>query len=526
MPKRPSPPANQAQPPRKSPRAMPSNVVDVVDTQGEDSGETTTNELEHLQSKLAFAIFGHRRQKSELCAIDYLVGLKLRPGRAPATSDYLTHIKGSSKRTSSAAAAKMWNAIKQYFGDDSAKENHAEFDQLVDFDSLAAGFTSVPELTEMEVSAFWSTTGTAAAAPPMPLVQQPSSSRATRISSICSRSTSISHRSSHSSGSNSSSSTLSTRAIMAMTDEFNLNFAAFRGEAWRLPSGVYVDDLLAEHVRTLRKESSLHSFIIDDPASLIALASDPADKAVLSEVLVKRDGERTNLVSEAEQEYLQRFDKEPAKVMKMLAQGWQHVGEADDQPPDEAFREATHASALRKNRDRKAESSAKQAVGRKVDGLIVSIKTRFELCVLEAARKDPGPNGTKALTDIRKLAKVLKDTFDAICAKASGDISSQLIVYGLRIAGPSITFFSMRRRAGRQYQMINDGTVSFPAQWDHTTTITVLTIVASVLALQKRVSEMAKKVAKWTTLSFQLLDTSNQSPMPPTLTTPPGSPRD
>jgi hypothetical protein len=77
----------------------------------------------------------------------------------------------------------------------------------------------------------------------------------------------------------------------------------------------------------LNKEVSLQSFVIDDPTVVLVPVSDPEDKAILADVLVKRDDECTNLMSVAEQEYLRRFDKEPAKVKKMLAQGQQHVGE-------------------------------------------------------------------------------------------------------------------------------------------------------------------------------------------------------
>ncbi|KAG0225737.1 hypothetical protein BGW41_004576 [Actinomortierella wolfii] len=379
--------------------------------------------------------------------------------------------------------------------------------------------------------------------------------------------------------SRSSNSSLSPKAIKAMVDEYELNFAAYCNERWMLPSGACVDELIADHVRTLKKEVALHSFVIDDPTVILALASDPEDKAALNEVLVKRDSERTSLVSPEKREYLRRFDKDPADIRQMLARGWHHVGEADNELPDEAFREAAHiallhihvvyrnfqfrlpeaasesfymqtlwgfigtlilcdnalnfrpgevhsqASSLRKNLHRGPESPNKQAVGRKVDGLIVTSVSLAEICLIEAARRDSGPNGTKAQSDTRKLAKGLKDSFDAICAKASTDISPHLVVYGLRVAGPSLTFYSLRKLPGRLYQMVNDGCVTFPAVWNRTATITILTIVASVLALQERVSAMARRVEEWTSLSFKPLLTSNHPKMPRTLTTPPGSPR-
>ncbi|KAF9165747.1 hypothetical protein DFQ26_009429 [Actinomortierella ambigua] len=306
------------------------------------------------------------------------------------------------------------------------------------------------------------------------------------------------------------------------------------------------------------------------PSTIIGLFDDHRDKVVLKEVLVTRAGERQKVISAAEEEYLRLYDEEPSKVEERLSRGWQSVGAPEGQALEERQRGpiqmALHliflvyqrhhfelpqsasesfylqilwgflpnlflsesslyyrsgevhsqASALRKHCHRKAEGTEEQAVGRKVDGLILASSTMLELCVIEAALSDTG-----------KMAKVLKDTFDCVCAKANKDkdVVNQLVVFGARISGPSMTLYSMRKRQGRFYQLAEDGTVTFPSLWDGSTTMGILTIIASVLTLRKRVAEMAKKVTAWTALSFEPLDTSNLPDMPPTLTTPCSSPR-
>ncbi|KAF9167749.1 hypothetical protein DFQ26_003333 [Actinomortierella ambigua] len=391
-----------------------------------------------------------------------------------------------------------------------------------------------------------------------------------------SRSSGYSTRSSSSSSSNS---TLSEGAISKMRSEYDTNFAAFKGEPWNLASGTCVDDIVGQYVCGLIKESALHSFVVDFPTTVINLFQSPEDKEALSKVLMKK-GWGAKLTNPAEEAFVRRYNKEPAKVVEVLSHGWSVAGEGDDaQVPDTLFCQSVHlalhhiyvvysnhqftlpekapesfyvhtlwgfigmlflqdknfsfrtgeahsyASFLRKNKGRKPEESVRQAVGRKVDGLVISRSAALELCVMEAASKDAGPFDTKALGDTRKISKVLKDSFDAICAKATKDISSELAVFGLRIAGRSLTFYAMRRLQGRLYQLCTDGTVSFPLQWDESTSMTILTIVASMIALRKRVSDMNDKVKEWVGLSFEILDASDRTSPPSTLTTPPGSPR-
>ncbi|KAF9960795.1 hypothetical protein BGZ65_011708 [Modicella reniformis] len=526
----------------------------------ENAEEKAMDEV--FATMLTEKVFSVRPTRLVECGVQYFAEMRLNP--QPSVEGYLAHVQAAHPRTK-AKLGTVWNRLKDFFSS-SDSTTYSDIKEMANVQAFIEAFQTeryiqVDEPTQPEPSTA-----------PAPAISDPSTASASTTRSQVS----ISNTNSSSSSSNS---TLSARAIMRMKIEYDQNFAIFQGEAWKLPSGACVDDIVGQYVRALIKESALHSFVIDLPTIILDLFSDPEDKAALTEALVKREGERTKLVNTTEEAYLRLYDKAPAKIKEMLSQGWQRVCESEDQVPEEVFRESIHlafhhiyvvyrnnqfklpeeasesfylqtlwgvfntlilcdetlifrpaevhsqASSLRKNKDRKAEGTTKQAVGRKVDGLIVSTSTLLELCVLEAARKDAGPNGTKALSDTRKMAKVMKDSFDTICARANTDISSFLVVYGIRIAGASMTFYSMRKRPGRFYQMANDGTVSFPIQWDRSTTITILTIISSVMALRKRISDMAKQVTEWTALSFELLDTSSRSSIPQTLNTPPGSPR-
>ncbi|CAO3566120.1 unnamed protein product [Mortierella alpina] len=507
-------------------------------------------------------VFGLRPTGVVKCGVQYLVKMRAQP--QPSLAGYLAHVEAAHPQAKGSHGF-VWNKLKQFFstGDGSA---YRSIESMTNVRAFVEAFQSeqfihVDEPIAPEPSTLFVPTG-----PDTSVVY------ATTTHSQASASPTNSSGSS----SNSSSSSLSAGAVLRMRTEYDEHFAAFRGEVWMLPSGACVDDIVAQYVRALSKESALHSFIIDSPTTILDLFQDPADKVALKEALVKREGESFELVNFEEQAYIRCYDKEPAEMKDILSRGWQVVSEPQEQLP-ENFRESIHlalhliyvtyrsnrfrlperasesfflqtlwgfigalvqcdetllfrpaevhsqASSFRKNKDRRVEDSARQAVGRKVDGLIISATTLLELCTFEAARKDTGSNGTKALGDNCKLAKVMKDSFDAICSKAHTDISSRLVVYGVQIAGPSITFYSMRKRRGRLYQMVKDGAVSFPAHWDGTTTITILTIVASVMALRKRVADMAKHITEWTTLSFQLLNAPSAAVA--TLTTPPGSPR-
>lgn len=491
-------------------------------------------------------MFGSRPTQVEKSGVHYLAEMRQHP--EPSLGTYLAHMQANNPLSKNKFSA-VWNDLKEFFSSNNSTKLSG-LEDVADINTFVKRFKEQDFMQDGEASAPNTT----------PALSPPSVSEAS--------STSRSQPSSRASN-NSSISTLSARSVEKMKAEYEQNFATFQDEAWTLSSGTSFDEIVAQYVRSLNKESSLHSFVINHPDTILELFPNPNDKVELEKILIERKDERAKLTDETEERYLREYNKEPVVVYEMLSRGWQ----SESQDPAPQIRESIHlalhlifvvyrnsqfslpeessesfflqtlwgginpviqcddalkfkpaevyskASAIRKNKDRRPEDSTKQALGRKVDGVVASTSTLLELCIIEAANKDHGPNGTKA------LSKVLKDSFDAICSRANTDIRSLLAVYGVRISGASITYYSLRKRKGRFYQMANDGTVTFPAQWNKTTTITILTIVASILALRKRVSDMAQQVAQWTASSFELSDPWTHPCMPPTLRTPPGSPR-
>jgi hypothetical protein len=507
-------------------------------------------------------VFGRRPTRFEKSCAQYIVDMRLNP--QPTTIGFLTQMQATHP-LSQAKFADVWRRLKDFF-DPVNDTAYSGLQEMINIQALVEAFQREQYIQD------GNSIQPAPNVAPAPAILEPRSTSDHSASSRTSGDTAsrISNTTSHS--------TLSAEAISKMRAEYDDNFAAFKSEAWKLASGACVDDIVGQYVRDLNKESALHSFVIDFPTTILNLFPNPDDKVALTEVLEERSwGEKfTNSTEEA---YIRGYNKEPLKLVEVLSQGWPIACEDGAQSPDILFCQSvhlalhhiyvvynnyqftlpeeapesfyahtlwgfismlflqdkafifrtaevhSHASFLRKNKDRKVEGTTRQAVGRKVDGLVISRSTLLELCVIEMARKDAGPNDTKALRDTRKLSKVLKDSFDAICMKSTKDISSELSVFGLRIASRSITFYTMRKLDGRLYQLCNDGTVSFPLQWDEENTVTILTMVASIVALRKRMSEMNNKVKEWVRQSFEMLNMSNHVSPPPTLTTPPGSPR-
>jgi hypothetical protein len=284
-----------------------------------------------------------------------------------------------------------------------------------------------------------------------------------------------------------------------MKEEFGKHFDAFRDESWKLESGTVVDQVIVAHVTTLSYESTLHSFIIENPNVILELFSVEADKNELKKVLMERPGEEMAKLSTEELRYLGLYDKPPLEVDKLLAGGWANMPTSTEGPTiDDEFRKITHcclqfihliysqgnfslprdqaeswfmdklwgflnvvfdseerlehqpgevssqASALRKSRVRTPDE--RQLPGRKTDGLVSSAVTRLELCTIEAAKKDNGASSTKALSDTRKMAKNMKDMNDLVRTKSKESLRERLATYGIRISAGTITFYSLRQR--------------------------------------------------------------------------------
>ncbi|KAF9899112.1 hypothetical protein EC991_009582, partial [Linnemannia zychae] len=182
----------------------------------------------------------------------------------------------------------------------------------------------------------------------------------------------------------------------------------------------------------------------------------------------------------------------------------------------------SEASALRKNIDRDLESRKSQ--GRKMDGIISCAITDLELGAIEAAKINVGPQGTKSLSDSRKLAKVMKDMHDCVAAKAREDIRGKLKTFGLLLSRNSVTFYILRRLPGRHYQLVNGGSYTFPITWDAQGlgAKAIINLFLRLLVFKKEIEEMARKVVKWTQPG---MDGFDSDVLVRTLTTPLPSPK-
>ncbi|KAG0312199.1 hypothetical protein BGZ99_009660, partial [Dissophora globulifera] len=81
-----------------------------------------------------------------------------------------------------------------------------------------------------------------------------------------------------------SSSSLTSRARDAMQKQYMDNLQEFKGKLWTATSGTVVDLEICSHVQSLKKESSLHSFVIDNAKTVIQLFSGK-DKEEVAQVL-------------------------------------------------------------------------------------------------------------------------------------------------------------------------------------------------------------------------------------------------
>ncbi|KAG0294124.1 hypothetical protein BGZ96_001746 [Linnemannia gamsii] len=509
-------------------------------------------------------MLGGRPTSLQYRAIEYIVTLNQQPSSA--SQDFMTYIRSHSQATSAPTIAALWKTIREWF-EDERRTSLAELHHLMDVPALVRNLRSMPlEITELTEVA----EGTA----PATLDFLPSFMSSSSSPPISTPSSQL--RSSSSVGTTSSS--LRSAAVIKMRDEFRKHFQAFKGTPWTLPSTAVMDNLLADYAETFRKESSLHSFVIDDINMPLNQVMDEADKEAIIKVLVTRSGESSPTLSLEESIYMGLFNKKPDELEEFLANGWGNTrpnsGGIDKEftkrvwftivqihfaywarryelPATQSESWYVHtlwgflgpllechgvlvyqpgeicsaAPGLRKNKCRSL--GARQLMGRKVDGLIRCVTVGLEICVMEAAKSDNGPNGTKALSDTRKLAKSMKDMYDTIHRESLVNIRDQLVTFGIRISAASITLYTLRQRPGRFYQLSLEDTVSFPPVRDMSgdNTSRILNVVSTVLRLKKQMMEMARSIQVWTTPHF---DASDRQPVgdewTDTLTTPVSSP--
>ena len=236
---------------------------------------------------------------------------------------------------------------------------------------------------------------------------------------------------------------------------------------WTLKTGTKVETVVYEFAKSLRRESYLHSFIINDAdAETRSLFSpeewkeirtfkakekpklDPCHKNLLKKYTTNDIRKLRSLLFESftpdGKEY-NRNDHFCLDSINNAYRGILRLWEMDNNPFDSSKLEGwfamniwsrlidpalddlnvnlirgegmSFASSERKNAQRKVNTYKK--FGRKGDGVFRLPNSRLEVGAIEAGRKYEEKSGTKHLSDSLKLSKMLKDMMDKLIKEYS-----------------------------------------------------------------------------------------------------------
>ena len=136
-----------------------------------------------------------------------------------------------------------------------------------------------------------------------------------------------------------------------------------------------------------------------------------------------------------------------------------------------------------------------QCVGHKVDSMAIAAIKKLELLVIEAAKKDEGPNVTKALGDGMKLCKLTKDMHDLIRGKAKHNVREHLVTFGIQISRETATFLPCDSAVA---DSTNSATRAAKRCHLSGPTRSALSVLMKVLIIRKALLSMAKDVAACT----------------------------
>ncbi|KAF8968444.1 hypothetical protein BGZ46_010847 [Entomortierella lignicola] len=374
---------------------------------------------------------------------------------------------------------------------------------------------------------------------------------AKRVKSISSRSSSSRH-----SSSSRSSSTLSPEAISLMKVNFKSAFDEFKGDAWMTPTGTNVDNTLLTYIMEMENESSFHSFIIDRMDSVLPLFTQE-DQLYIQNTINGGDSifDQFELQDSKVQE-LVRYQVHPDTLSDLLSDGWKklsceregmtarelwelhetfqrplylllsvyrlHIDISRDKSENwhkyyiwgflglffslgkallyEPGEISSTASTTRKNHGRALNGKSK-VQGRKADGIVLCRNTKLEICTFEFGCIDNELTGTKELTDLRKLAKSMKDMFDAIIKKCKDPINArkELRTFGVLTSGLRIYIFSLCHLDGRFFALKNEADLTIPSVWDRLeNTETIVSLLCKLLIFKDCLSSTCEKIIQWT----------------------------
>ncbi|KAF9941779.1 hypothetical protein BGZ65_001515 [Modicella reniformis] len=547
----------QAQPLRKSQRISRSDSRDDSGSSSnsftEDNTKGSTTGVDDpttvLKEKLLPQIFSNRPTKYQVRVVEYFVRLSSQPAPTFNTTDYVTFVKKVCPSAPTEGMATAWNRVKSYF--DGTKDVDPEVESRMDVASFTTALKETPMVVASDLNAPADTATRKAATP-----------------SLCS--TSRSRNSS--SGGSTANSKLTQDQVLAMRTVFSENFDKFRGGPWSLPSGAVFDEHLRGLIEHLPLESALHSFIIEDVDLILKTFKDATDQEEIKRAM--NEGWGLPALSPAEITFLKQYDMPPGDLNKFLkTHAWGNVGEELKDKPSDEFQQVAHdcvthvlrtyqqnalafpnapleswfttqlwgffrlslscpcileyksgevpsdASARRRNKQRACDD--RQYGGHKADGLVVVSSRSLEICHIEAAKKDGGANATKSLDDTKKLFKLMKDAHDMIREMAVQNVRDQVVTFGLRLSGPTLTVFALRQLSGRFYQAVVEAKVSFPPRWNNGDTSTIIAAISRVLKLRKAILAMSASVSTWTSVEIDGQDPgSHDDCIAPTMTSP------
>ncbi|KAF9545619.1 hypothetical protein EC957_010704 [Mortierella hygrophila] len=544
----------------------------VEEPAGATNAPMDVSEEAQLSRRLARTVYRGRPSKLRARVVAYIVQMREAP--APNVDDYIAFVRAAYPSVKASAVAKEWETIKQFFsGDD--QEQYSAIAGLANVPELVAAFKVAPTLDAQMVEI-------ACMPPPVAALRPTSSSssassgRAPRGRSRSNSNSNSNSNSSSNSNSNSSAKHLSPTQVALMQALFKVNFDQFQGKEWLLPSGAIFDCVLYEAIKDVQYECPLHSFVLENPTAVLGLFPDARDQDELKKVLVDRADEKLPVLSSAEKALLEIYNKDPEELEELFAEkGWRAVGASLAEKPSADFQRLVyecvqqllkvyrgermaipqapheswmvnrlwgfladalhspqlvefqpgeyHSQASMHRRNLGRPRDVRQFVGHKVDGVAIAAIKKLELLVIEAAKKDEGPNVTKALDDGMKLCKLTKDMHDLIRGKAKHNVREHLVTFGIQISGETATFFILRQRRGRFYQLCREGSETLPSVWaDQVGTQCVLEVLMKVLIIRKTLLSMAKDVAACTIGSIDGSDPldSDVDWVPATITSP------
>ncbi|KAI7827155.1 hypothetical protein BC939DRAFT_501487 [Gamsiella multidivaricata] len=262
------------------------------------------------------------------------------------------------------------------------------------------------------------------------------------------------------------------------------------------------------HTLTLNIGSSLHSFVLDTGNGSSLRALDHSDDQELAKSLHRMERPTLPLWMKKE---IAKYALQPDALEEALSHGWAHFSIDHSNDPDvpapdalkkfqfrlystiltiwtlyrdhtedlqqeqsEAFyalrvwnalvdgllknvpdikilrgERCSQSSSVRKNEDRDLES--KKALGRRIDGIFISRKSKLEFGVIEGNREREGATGTKTLMDTRKLAKLLKDMMNHIfqASLKLDQLSTKIEMVGMLQSSLRVDFVSLDQIQGR-----------------------------------------------------------------------------